>query len=100
MNNEPTLFDQPMSSLPSVSIPVANRNDNYYEKIMPTLNNRQEQVLNAIAEIDRSCTMHEVADFLKIPLNAISGRFGELVKKEKIKVVGKTQDRKSIYKVI
>lgn len=97
--HEPTLSDQTnhVKRL-SINLPKANRNDNYYELIMPELNNRQEQVFSAICELNRPCTMHEIADTLKVPLNTISGRFGELVTKEKIKVVGRTENRRSLYK--
>lgn len=79
-------------------VPRENSLDTYHETIEPELTNRQEQVLNAIEEIG-PCTMHEVSNFMGVPLNTISGRFGELVKKNKIYAAGRI-DRKTIYKVM
>ncbi len=92
--------EQKLSFSSCENIPIANRNENYYEKIMPTFSNRQSEVINAMMLMNSPCTMHDVANFLKVPLNTISGRFGELVKKNKIKAIGRTEDRKSLYKLI
>lgn len=107
MNNEPTLFDKPMPSLPSVNIPVANRNDNYYEKIMPELTAREEEVLNNCKEMQKRgimITISNTTDYMKLRGdNIISGRFGKLVEKKKLLPIGEdrsTGRKKTIYKVI
>ncbi len=98
--HEPTLFDQEIIYKPAVNIPLANKNDNYFENILPGLNKRQSDVLNAVYEIGKPSTMHQVAEFMKVELYTISGRFGELVKKNKLIVKGKTFDNKSLYTVV
>lgn len=55
-----------------------------FTAIRPSLSRRQKEVLEAIRALGGRATMHEVAARLGIPLNAISGRFTELVKKGKI----------------
>ena len=94
--NEPTLFDHVMS----VNIPRQNRNDNYYENIIPELTNRESEVLQALKELGKPSTMHDVAKFMMRELNTISGRFGKLVEKRKLIIIGKTENNRSIYKVI
>lgn len=92
---QPELFDE--SAKPKEIIPESNRLETYHEKIKPELTERQQKVLEAIDKI-QPCTMHEVADKMNVPLNTISGRFGELVKKEVLEITGK-KERKSIYKI-
>lgn len=106
MNNEPTLFDQvsePRQTVSNtISLPVANRNDNYYSLIMPELTAREEEVLNAMVMIGYPVTMHQIADFMKVGVNTISGRFSKLVEKKRIIPQAKTKEKrpKTIYKVI
>ena len=46
-------------------------------QVLPVLTARQVQVYNALRELG-SATMHQVAEHLQVPLNNISGRFGEM----------------------
>ena len=55
-----------------------------YQKVLPTLTRRQQEVLDALEGLGGSATMHRVAMHILRPLHCISGRFGELVKKERI----------------
>lgn len=88
------------------NIPIANRNDNYYEKIMPELTAREEEVLRNCKLMDKSgleITINSCRKFMQLESdNIISGRFGKLVEKKKLLPVGKTRDHrpKTIYKVI
>lgn len=95
---DPTLFDKIIK--PAVNIPLANKIENYYSNILPGLNKKQSIVLNAIYEIGKPCTMHQVAEFLHVELYTISGRFGELVKKNRLIVKGKSFKNRSVYEVI
>lgn len=49
-----------------------------------------ERILNILSELGKA-TMVEVADKLQIERNKISGRFGELVKQNKIEIVEKVK---------
>lgn len=66
----------------------------YKEKVIPTLRGRKLEVLEAIREL-KQATCYEVAAYLSakkgyvVSPNIISGRFGELLKLEEIKSVGK-----------
>lgn len=84
-------FDQPRQN--SISV--------WRTKICPFLTASETVVLNAMRAIGKPCTMHEVADYMNVPLNKISGRFGHngLRGKGKITVVGKTEDNKSLFKI-
>ena len=71
----------------------------YVEKVLPTLSQRQTDVINSITNLNK-CTIYQAARYLGVFPNQISGRFGELVKKGAIKIVGKIhQDNRphSIY---
>lgn len=92
--NQPTLFDQVMS----VNTSKQNRNDNYYENIFPDLTNRESEILEVI-KTNGACTMHKVAKIMGRELNTISGRFGKLVEKGKLKIIRRV-DRKSIYEAV
>ena len=104
MNEQPTFFDEPTKDVKEINfnIPLANKIDNYYYQIMPELTTREEEVLKAMKTIAEPCTMHQVANFMGVGLNSISGRFSKLVEKEKIKPIGKTKDKrpKTIYEVV
>lgn len=64
---------------------------NYYTLKMQQLN----EVVKELGE----ATMHEVAQHVNRELNTISGRFGKLVEKGKLKIIGRTENRRSIYKI-
>ena len=93
---EPTFFDQVMS----VNTPIQNRNDNYFENIKPNLTKKESVVLNTCVQINKPSTMHEVAKFLGVELNTISGRFSKLCEKGELEITGKTTNRRSIYEVV
>lgn len=86
---QPSLFDQA----------EANRLDTYFEKIKSELTNREFEVLSAVAEINKPCTMHEVAKYMNRDLNTISGRFSKLVEKGKLIITGRTENKRSLYKL-
>lgn len=67
--------------------------------IQDDLSKRQLEVLHAIDDLGGSATMHEVSEYLKVPLNAISGRFSELEKRYCIIPIAHTRDQrpKTIY---
>jgi predicted HTH transcriptional regulator len=75
---------------------IIERNHHYHTKIKPELTNREREVFEAVKELG-SATMHEVAKHMNRELNTISGRFGKLVEKGKLKIIGRTENR-SIYK--
>lgn len=62
----------------------------YDREVRPTLTKRQSEVLAALRVMSRG-TCYEVADFMGVKANTISGRFGELEKLKRIKgtVVGR-----------
>lgn len=95
MNIELNLFDQQKEVFSSVQ----NRNDNYYKMIMPELTHKEDVVYRACIRIKKPSTMHEVAKFLGVELNTISGRFSKLCEKGKLKIIGKTPNKRSIYEV-
>jgi len=89
MQYHPSLFDQAES----------NRLDTYFEKVKSELTNREFEVLSAVAKINKPCTMHEVAKHMKRDLNTISGRFSKLVEKGKLIITGRTESKRSLYKL-
>jgi Mn-dependent DtxR family transcriptional regulator len=71
-----------------ISFPVHDNSLHaYYNDVLPTLSERQKEVLRAIRHLG-SATCSEVATFLKTFPHTISGRFSELSKKSLIKEVG------------
>lgn len=88
------------------NIPLANRNENYYEKIMPELTAREDEVLRNCKLMDKSgleITINSCRKFMQLESdNIISGRFGKLVEKKKLLPISKTKEKrpKTIYKVI
>lgn len=91
--HQPTFFDQP----------EANRLDTYFEEIKPKLTKKEFEVTKAISEMGKEkVTMHEVAKHMKVELNTISGRFSTktgLVAKGILKIVGRTTNHRSQYKL-
>lgn len=61
---------------------------NYHNIIKPELTVRQKEVYNLIERFGE-LTSNDVALYLEVRLNTISGRFSELKKAGKIKEVGK-----------
>lgn len=89
---QPTLFDQA----------EANRLDTYFEKVKPNLTEKEFEVTKAISQMKQPTTMHEVAKFMGVELNTISGRFSKntgLVAKGVLKIVGRTDNKRSLYKL-
>ena len=74
-----------------------NKVEQFHKHIKPTLSKRQQEVFEVVQTIGPS-TMHKVASFMHRELYTISGRFGELVKKDYLKETGKV-DGKTIYEV-
>jgi predicted ArsR family transcriptional regulator len=71
-----------------------------FEDVRQALMPRQQEVLNAMASMGGKATMHDVAEYLHVPLHAISGRFSELSQKHIIAVVGRVQvgtSHRSLY---
>jgi predicted transcriptional regulator len=61
---------------------------NYENKIKPELNVRQKEIYDLIKKFGE-LTSNDVAIYLNVRLNTISGRFSELRDSGKIKVVGR-----------
>lgn len=84
-----------------VNIPLANKIEIFHNDIKPKLNERQTAVLSTMKQMNFPCTMHEVAEFMQVPLNTISGRFSELKRMNKITAIGRTNNttgkRKTVY---
>lgn len=88
--------------------PMQTNSLNAWRKtILPTLKTRKEQIIVVINEFttDRGLTMREVAEILMVPLHTISGRFGELIKDNKLAIDGVRKfdgvdQEHSIYKSI
>ena len=61
-----------------------------YDNISATghLTRCQLAIIGAMRLLKVPVTMHQVADYMGVQLNTISGRFGELVREGQIKVVG------------
>ena len=72
-----------------------------FTEVKKTLPTRQAIVYEAVKRL--GCTsMHNVAIFLNVPLHTISGRFGELVKKGKLRISGGevvNGSRRALYEV-
>lgn len=49
-----------------------------YDQIKSNLTRAQLSVAGAMQQIGKPATMHQIADYMRVPLNVISGRFGEL----------------------
>lgn len=72
----------------------------WYDKVKPKLSEKQSIVLAAIVNLE-TATIYQVARYLDVFPNQISGRFSELVKKELIQVSGIREESgrpHSIYK--
>lgn len=66
-------------------------------KTKDQLNKKQNDVLQAMKDLGNYATMHDVASYLCVPLNTISGRFSELRRMGKITALYKTKkDGRSI----
>lgn len=59
---------------------------------------KRNQIISAL-EFMGKATMHRVAEYLKVPVHTISGRFGELRNEGHIKEVSKTDENKTIWKL-
>lgn len=99
--NSPSLYPagSPPAGVNSPANAKANRDHLYHSKIRKELTNRENEVLSAIEEIARPCTMHEVAKHLSRELHAVSGRFSELVKKGFLEITGTSTGNRSLYKI-
>jgi Mn-dependent DtxR family transcriptional regulator len=52
--------------------------------VSDNLASREKDVLNAIKSLGGRATMHQVAAYMNVPLNTISGRFSALFRKGSI----------------
>ena len=59
----------------------------YYEKVKPKLSEKQGLVIQALVNLEKA-TQYQVARYLGLFPNQISGRFSELIKKDIIKIDG------------
>lgn len=57
---------------------------NYLEGVKPNLQRNETLILEALEDIGRAATAEEVAEFIKWPLQSVSGRFTGLKNKKKI----------------
>ena len=69
-----------------------------YELIKPELNKRQAQVLNAIFQLGEASN-HQIAEFLNLEINQVTGRTNELAGKNRIFCIRKDYDGHSKVKV-
>lgn len=73
----------------------------YKDSILPTLPKRQKLVYQTIKKLNRA-TCREVASFLNVPVNTISGRFIELKRKNAIEQVDNVKigsSRHGVYSI-
>jgi Fic family protein len=75
-----------------------NSKNIYYSLIAPTLSDRQKVVLNYFTHFDEG-TAKEVARFLNVELNTISGRFSELRKLNFIREKNKRRENSMVYEL-
>lgn len=73
---------------------LESHRDNLKKK---TYSNQINNILNCLDRI-KSGTMHEIAEFLSVPLNTISGRFKVMREEGLIKGIGTTEKRRTIWK--
>jgi predicted transcriptional regulator len=66
-----------------------NQIDVHDRIVKPTLQQRQQAVLNILKQYPDGLTIYEIADLMGVKANIISGRFGELEDLGKIKSIGK-----------
>lgn len=59
----------------------------FKDTVQPELMSRKEMVVTAIKELGKA-SMRAIADHIGVPLHTISGRFSELQRDGRIKVVG------------
>jgi predicted ArsR family transcriptional regulator len=59
----------------------------YYEKVKPNLTEKQSNIIAALVQMKQG-TQYQVARYLGVFPNQISGRFSELVKKGILKIEG------------
>jgi DeoR/GlpR family transcriptional regulator of sugar metabolism len=71
---------------------------NFHKKIRPELSVRQKAIYDLIKQRGES-TSNDIAEYLKVRLNTISGRFSELKDKGKIKEVARREGF-AVYKII
>jgi hypothetical protein len=72
-----------------------------FVEVKKTLPARQAVVYEAMKRLG-CASMHDAAIFLNVPLHTISGRFGELVKKGKLRIVGAEEmkgNKRSLYEI-
>jgi len=63
-----------------------------YEGILPSLQNREMQVYEVIEKAKVGITNNEIARYLGLPINCVTGRTNSLVKKKVVKSLGKRKD--------
>lgn len=68
----------------------------YFTKVKPTVGPKQQKVLEAIEELG-PCTDSMIVEFLNWPINCVTPRRNELVKKGKVKkaFIGESQNGRS-----
>jgi hypothetical protein len=66
-----------------------NQIEVYRNIVEPTLQPREQEVLDVIKLFPKGITIYEVADYMRVKANTISGRFGPLENAGKIKSIGK-----------
>ncbi len=72
----------------------------WYDQILPTINERQRNVLEAIKKLGNA-TMRDIALYMNVPMHTISGRITELKspKMNLIKKVGRVKIGDSSFSV-
>lgn len=59
---------------------------------------KKRQIVETLAFMGKA-TMHQIADYMRVPVHTISGRFGELEKMQVISEFSKSSDNKTIWKL-
>lgn len=69
-----------------------------YHSTKHTHPTKKQEILNTL-EFMRAATMHKIAEFMRVPVHTISGRFGELRKEGKIIEWRVTEDKCTVWKL-
>lgn len=63
-----------------------------YSEVKPKISGQKQKILDAL-QIIKSGTMHNIADYMRVPLNTISGRFKALSEDNLIEGIGSIKNR-------
>jgi len=69
-----------------------------YQEVLPKISNQKIKICKSLEFLGKA-TMHQIAKYMGVPLNTISGRFKDLREDGFIKSFGSTEKRRTIWEL-